>query len=202
MVSSKRLVLVGALLTVFGVLILTRLFFLQIVSGDYYRVLADRQQISSQIISGRRGEIKMQSRGAEPIAAASTKTGYLLYVNPSKLEEATSTFNGLNRALGGYGRAVSADDFFNFVQKKNDPFEILLKRIEKPAADEIIMAGFPGIGVISEEWRFYPFAEFAAQVLGFVGYDEENREVGRYGLESFYELGLKYCDLTDSFYQT
>mgnify|MGYP001585338985 FL=1 len=179
------------MLTCFGILIVTRLFFLQIAEGDYYSTLAERQQISSQILAGRRGEIKIQSKDGKPASIATTRNGSLLYVNPMKLVNATSTFKTLSALLAGHGLRIDEADFFNFAQKSNDPFEILLKRLDPLVADEIIGSNLPGIGTIGQEWRFYPFGGFAAHATGFVGFDEFGEEHGRYGLESFYEKTLQ-----------
>ena len=191
MVSVKRLVIVGAMLTFFGVLIVGRLFFLQIVSGDYYQTLAERQQISAQVILPRRGEIEFQKKGKELVSAATTRSGFLLYVNPSKLENASTTYHVISEIVSEHGLTIDPEVFFSYAKKENDPFEILLKRVEKPLADQIISAKLPGIGVSAEEWRFYPFGNLAAQILGFVGFDEAGEIGGQYGLESFYENYLR-----------
>ena len=164
---------------------------MQIVSRDYYRSLADRQQTSAQIILPRRGEIEFQKNNGELISAATTRSGFLLYVNPSKLESASSTYNLISEIVSEYGLAIDSKVFFSYAQKQDDPFEILLKRVEKPLADRIIGAKLPGIGILAEEWRFYPFNDLAAQVLGFVGFDESGNVSGQYGLEGFYENYLR-----------
>ena len=45
----------------------------------------------------------------------------------------------------------------------------------------------PGVEIAKERWRYYPFESIAARDLGFVGYNNENKLVGRYGLEKYYE---------------
>lgn len=187
MFSMRRLTLVGAVLTVFGALLMVRLFFLQVVSHKYYLTLAERQQVSSRIVYGRRGEIKLQNRNGIEAAVATTRSGYLVYVNPSKLEDATSTYNALSKIISASGLSIDRVNFFKYADKRDDPYEILMRRAEKPLAESIIAAGLPGIGAVSEEWRFYPFKSLAGSVLGFLGFDEAGSEVGRYGLESFYE---------------
>ena len=41
----------------------------------------------------------------------------------------------------------------------------------------------PGIGLLPEQWRFYPESSLAAHIVGFVGYDK----IGQYGIERQFE---------------
>ncbi len=41
----------------------------------------------------------------------------------------------------------------------------------------------PGVGIIPEQWRYYPEGTLAAQIVGFIGNDKK----GQYGLESQFE---------------
>ena len=47
-----------------------------------------------------------------------------------------------------------------------------------------------GLNAYPESWRYYPFDSLASHVLGFVGY-KDDKLVGRYGLELYYEPMLK-----------
>ena len=47
-----------------------------------------------------------------------------------------------------------------------------------------------GLNAYPESWRYYPFDNLAAHILGFVGY-KNDKLVGRYGLELYYEPMLK-----------
>jgi cell division protein FtsI/penicillin-binding protein 2 len=47
-----------------------------------------------------------------------------------------------------------------------------------------------GIGFESQEARYYPEGSSAAQILGFVGKDENGGDIGYFGLEGYYNLPL------------
>ena len=50
--------------------------------------------------------------------------------------------------------------------------------------------GITGIGFDPEDSSFYPEASSAAQLLGFVGKDQNGGNIGYFGLEGYYDLPL------------
>lgn len=48
----------------------------------------------------------------------------------------------------------------------------------------------PGIHFIREQERYYPEGNLAAQVAGFVGKDSEGKDIGRYGVEGYWQEDL------------
>jgi len=56
---------------------------------------------------------------------------------------------------------------------------------------EIEKIQLPGIGFEEHFTRFYPEASIAAQLVGFVGKDEEGQDKGYVGLEGFYDRLLR-----------
>jgi cell division protein FtsI (penicillin-binding protein 3) len=61
------------------------------------------------------------------------------------------------------------------------------RKLEKPQADAIRAMNIKGLEFIRESKRFYPKRELAAQVLGYVGLDNE----GLGGVEHFYDKRIK-----------
>jgi len=186
----KRITVVAVLITLFGAILMGRLFFLQVIAGEYYRSVAERQHISSRILEPRRGDIFLKERDKSLIPAATTRSGFLLYVDPRKIEDAEGVFDKLNDLLSGQDIHLDREDFIARATKEDDPFETILKRIEKPLAEEIDGLELAGVGLLPEEWRFYPADTLAAQVLGFVGFEGEAL-TGRYGIERMYEQVLR-----------
>lgn len=73
--------------------------------------------------------------------------------------------------------------------KQDDPYEVFLKPYEFLDAtfrEFLEEKDFPGIRLQEEEVRVYPEKTLAAHLLGYVGYQDEQR-VGRYGLEGYFE---------------
>lgn len=164
---------------------LTRLFFLQVVSGAYYRTQASRQQNFSQILSPRRGEIYLRERSGELIPLASTKEGYALFINPKELNNPQEAWQKLSEVS-----RLDEEEFFKRASKKDDPYEVVAHKLERSDAQKIEALQIKGVGLVPEEWRVYPAKTLAAHAVGFLGYNGDELE-GRYGLEHYFEEVLK-----------
>lgn len=190
MSTNARLAIIGLILTLFGGVLILRLFFIQIVSGNYYASLAERQQIASEELSPRRGKIFIRDKEGMPITVATTRIGYVLYADVRKLTDPEKIYEGLSGVLEKEGVILSRDHFFSAAQKKDDPFEILVGRIEEDTARRISEKEYAGIGLLPNEWRYYPLDSFASHVLGFFGFGADGKEAGQYGVERFYDKAL------------
>ncbi|MEK7646931.1 MAG: penicillin-binding protein 2 [Patescibacteria group bacterium] len=169
-------------------LVVARLFFLQIVSGDYYQVLAARQHNYSTELAPRRGSIYIQNKEGERMAVAGIKEGYDIFVNPKMLNDKKTDPDVL------YGRIaeiveVDRDYFMGRLVKKNDPYEIIVSHVDRESAERIKNLNIEGVGIVPAEWRYYPAGRAASQVVGFVGYNGDKLE-GRYGIERYFDNQL------------
>ena len=81
---------------------IARLFFLQIISSEYYLSLASRQQDYSAVLEPRRGNIYFQNKSGELITAADTKKGYDVYVNPRLLNETNADLEAIYEKLKNF----------------------------------------------------------------------------------------------------
>lgn len=188
--TRGRLVIVTFALTVFALVLAGKLFLIQVISADYYQSLAERQQVASQELTPRRGEIVIHD-GEEIITLATTRTGWLLYADARKIEDAEETYERLANVLRGMPFEIDKDRFFAIAEKRDDPFEILVPRIDDESAKKMNIKDIPGIGLLSREWRYYPLGEFASHVLGFFGFGSNGQESGQYGIERFYDAELR-----------
>src|SRR3989337_3826148 len=126
---TKRIRIAFFILLVASILLIGRLFVLQVVSGAYYKTQAERQQNFSQILTPRRGEIYLRERSEELIPVASTKEGYLLFINPTKLENPNSILEKLSTIV-----TLDKEDFLARASKKDDPYEVVLHRLDRDKA--------------------------------------------------------------------
>ncbi len=85
------------------------------------------------------------------------------------------------------------DQLHNKFNQKTDPYEPFL-RPHEVLDDEFYKfldeKKFPGIVLEEEEIRIYPEKELGAHVVGYVGFQDEQR-IGRYGIEGFFDKLLK-----------
>lgn len=168
----------GVLLTAIGSLIAGRLFFIQVISHKYYETLAERQHTASLSVNTRRGNIYFSELDGGLFTVAHTKSGFLAYIDPRKIEDPESLYAALSDIIQGLERK----NFLKLASKKDDPFEIIAHRLEADSAEKIAALNHSGVGVLGEEWRFYPAGVLAANVIGFAGYKGDDI-VGRYGIE-------------------
>ena len=187
-ISRGWLFYVGA--TIFALLIVWKLFVIQIVQGQEYSAQANRQYVARAGGVFDRGSIFFTERGGKRLSAATLKSGYIIAINPTTLGDIEKTYNDLSSVI-----KLEEEEFFSKANKKSDPYEEIAKKITKKDADRINALELKGVLVIKDQWRFYPAESMAAHTLGFVGYKGDELS-GRYGLERFYEDVLSRNDIS------
>ncbi|MEK7564126.1 MAG: penicillin-binding protein 2 [Patescibacteria group bacterium] len=161
-----------------------KLFFVQIIHGNWYAEAALRQYATPSSNIYERGTIFFTRKNGELVSAATQTLGYKLAMYPSKLKDATDAYEKLSKIT-----EIDEEDFFAKAGKKNDPYEDVVGHLSKEEADSIDRLKIPGVNIFKEKWRFYPGITLASHTLGFVGYKGDDLG-GRYGLERQYESVL------------
>lgn len=177
---SRITTLYGAIFLVAFVLV-GRLYFLQIINGEAFSDQADRQYVAPNHKIFNRGSIYFKDKDSNLISAATLKTGYILAMNPKNLGDAKYAYEKLSEIVD-----IDMDVFYNKANKKDDPYEELLKKVNQDTADKINALDIDGIQLHKQRWRVYPGKSLAAHTLGFIGYKGDSLE-GRYGIEKYYE---------------
>jgi len=175
-----RFVLVS--LSLFAVVIVFRLYIIQIARGETYIKTADAQYVKSSRPVFDRGSIYFESKAGTRVSVATVKNGYTLIMNPKLLTNPENVYIALSQYI-----EIPKDVFMQKAQKKNDQYEELAKKIDGSVGESINALKIPGIYVYKNNVRFYPGGPLASQTIGIVGYDEENNQRGRYGLERYYQ---------------
>jgi cell division protein FtsI/penicillin-binding protein 2 len=165
-----------------AMLLVVRLFYLQIVRGEYYVQEGEKQYNQTIGPSFSRGSIFFQKKDDTTVAAASTKSGYILAIKPVEITDPEGLYQSLVSVLPN----LDHDDFIARASKKGDPYEQVAKHISSEAHEAILVKKLTGLVFSNERWRIYPGGTLASQVLGFVGY-KGDEFAGRYGLERLYE---------------
>lgn len=177
-------VILGALLFVILILV-SRLYVLQIVHGNAYRAEASDQYVSTSGGFYDRGNIFFVDKDGLKVRGATIKTGFLLAVKPIEVTDPEGMYSVVAPFL-----QIDKETFLARATKPDDPYEELARNLSEDAAKTISAAGFDGVLLIPEHWRYYPSGSLAAHTLGFVAYDGTERN-GRYGLERYYEDVLR-----------
>jgi cell division protein FtsI/penicillin-binding protein 2 len=182
-----RIRVILACVVVVGALLIVRLYMLQVIRGAEYEREANHQYVRTSQDLFDRGSMYFTERTGKRIAAASTKVGYLIAINPSKLTDAQGTYETLRTHI-----PLERADFMARAEKKDDPYEEIAHHIDAEVGDTIKSLKLPGVQVFREQWRYYPGGSLASHVLGFIGFDDTGTtQTGRYGTERYWESVLE-----------
>jgi cell division protein FtsI/penicillin-binding protein 2 len=159
------------------------LYNLQVAHGEYYLSRASSQYSASGLLASNRGVIYFTDKLGNKIPAAINKDFPLIYAVPKAVDDPTETANRLAPMLGD-----SVSTIAKKLSKKDDTYELLMRKGTSEIADEITKEKLKGIYVDTVPARYYPFGEMAGQVLGFVAPNsKDGGESGRYGVEELYQ---------------
>ncbi len=167
--------------------IVGRLWQLQVVQAQQWRDRAERQYMISAELPPTRGNIYLNDR-KELYPVAINKDYALIYVVPRSIapERRKELLEFLKEKLGD---KIDEEAVEKKLARENDPYEIIARHVEWDLAKEIVDADFDGVFAQRESYRYYPAGKLAAQVVGFVASDGE-RKVGMYGIERSFEKVL------------
>ncbi len=172
--------LFGVIVTCALVLVL-RLYMVQIVSGADLRERADRQYVRPGTSLFNRGSIYFTNKDGSLASAATQQSGFTIAINPTLLKNPQTVYEQISKIV-----PLNSTTFFAKVSKKNDPYEEILKGVDTDTGEKIKSLNIPGVILVLEKWRVYPGNNTASHALGLVGY-KGNELAGRYGLERYYE---------------
>lgn len=183
-----RITVIAAAALLFAALLILRLYFVQIVHGEEYGALADRQYVRSNTNLYDRGTIFFTDKTGILVAGARLKSGFTVALNPELLPEAETAYSALSQHL-----ELDRDRFMMQAGKADDPYEEIAKQVSTTTGERIEALDIPGVQLYKEQWRYYPGNTLAAHTLGFVGYKGDDY-AGRYGLERYYDDVLSRKD--------
>ena len=186
-----RIRLISAFIFLFALLLLGRLYFLQIVDHGVYLGKANRQYSSSSDSIFDRGTIFFQSKDGDLIPAATLQSGFIVAINPEVLADPETVYQKLNAIL-----PIDHDTFISKATKKNDSYEEITTKVSTDIGQKISDLKIKGLDVYDENWRFYPGSDMASRTIGIMAY-LGNDYAGRYGLESQYDSVLERTDESD-----
>lgn len=176
---KKRVLILLFFATIAFLVVIGRLFYVQIIKGDYYQELAYKQQTKAREVEASRGTI-YDSKGNTLAISVSSNT---LTIAPTNLvdEDKQSIAENIAKileldtdtVLAKLNKKVSLVTIASNVQK-----EKAVKLSEYIAENEL-----KGVYLDESTTRAYPYGALLSQVLGFTGVDNQ----GLFGLEVEYE---------------
>jgi cell division protein FtsI (penicillin-binding protein 3) len=162
-IGNRRLYILLGFLLFWFLVICGRLVWLQIINyGDYTQRAAKQQQRSIEV-SPVRGNI-YDRRGNE---LAMTVNVDSVFAVPSEVPDVHSTAQVLGRVLKADASEIEER------MRGSHAFAWIARKIDNPTSARIRALNLKGIYFQKESKRFYPKGELAAQVLGYVGLDDD-----------------------------
>lgn len=150
-----------------------RLFYLQVIRYSHYKEAALSDQLKQYEIPAKRGIIKVQD-GDHAVPIVLNQTLYTLYADPVYIKDANRDALEIANIVGG-----KAEDYLPKLKREHTRYVVLARRLTPDQKKKIVALKRPGVGTVAQDYRTYPQATFASQVLGFVN----NEGKGVYGLE-------------------
>lgn len=160
------------------------LFKLQVRLGSDFKARAEAQS-RSEDEAVERGQIYFTDKNNNQIIAALNREYPLIYVVPREIEDTERASVFISEMSG-----ESKDKIVKLLSKKNSLYVPIVLKANANQLDMIKKSGIKGIYNKTQLNRFYPFGDLGAHVLGFVGLADDNKMVGRYGIERLYEKDL------------
>ena len=185
---------VTVLIAFFGLLysaLIFKLYVLQVNEGDKYQAKAS--STLEQSLKPVRGNIYFTDKTGNAIPVAINKDYPSIYVVPKDVKDDQKA--GLAELLSSVsGKALA--DLETILNKKNDPYELIVKKATDEEVGKVKSAGLGGANIGYNSARFYPLGTLAAQLLGFVSADDK---IGAaYGVELYYQSKLGGKDGTSN----
>lgn len=190
-ISTKKLKIFLGFIIFVLILLILRLFYLQIFDGSHLSSLASKQQVINEEISSKRGNI-YDATGA---SLAISETVDTVSINPKKIKGKTDedTKKLKEKIAKGLSEIfeLNYDETLNKVNS-NSSTETIIKKVEETKIDKLKAwmkenKVTTGINIDEDTRRYYPNSTLASNVIGVCGTDNQ----GLSGIEFSYDSILK-----------
>ncbi len=183
-ILTNRIRMISGLVVVFALVLLARLYQVQILDTDFYQEKAAGQYVHTKTDLFDRGNIYFTTRDGSKLSAAAIKSGYVLAVNPNHVTVPPKEFcTKVSEFL-----TISTSTCSERVSAPNRTYVELADRIEEVDVSSINDLDLDGLLLYKNQWRYYPGGSLAARSIGFIGYSGEDNELrGKFGLERHYD---------------
>jgi len=177
MMRNWRINLIFIFIILFAAVLLSRLFYIQVLQTDFYKALAQGLKNLSQEETPERGEVFFKN--GEPLAVNANFP--LVFASPPKVENPEKTAQVLSKILN-----LSQDSIIEKL-KKDTLYSVIKNKLTEKEVELLKNSKLPGIYLTEENGRYYPNEFLASKIVGFLGAQER----GQYGLEEYYDEILR-----------
>ena len=188
-IQNRTMILMAVLGVLVFLILVIKLFSLQILRHDELEAKALDQQTRSTEVAATRGTIYDRNGNIMAISA----TAETVFLSPLEMDSALSdkdnpvawTKDSVAQKLSEI-LEINKEGILKKMERTDSQYEVLKLRVEEDVADQIRTfindEGVVGVYMVTDAKRYYPYATLASQIIGFVGTDN----YGLYGLEARY----------------
>lgn len=177
-----RLKILILFFTLIFIALIGRLFYWQIIKGDKLSKEVGNQYKRSTKVQSPRGSIKAND-GSWLVL---NKTNWFAFADIPNIKNAKLAADSISPIIG-----EDADELYSKLTKKGSVWVPLKHKLTGDEKRQIQDLNISGIGFEPEDIRFYPEGSVSAQLLGFVGKNDNGSDIGYFGLEGYYDISLK-----------
>lgn len=181
----RRETIVFSLIIIAFILIIVRLFYWQVVVGEDLRSQASSQYNLNIRLPASRGAILASDDSPFVISAPAS----LVYAQPKDIKQLSAFAHQVAPIVGTDEQAL-----YSSISAPGKVWVPIARKADTSTVDELQSLSLAGLGFEPESKRYYPEASTAAQMLGFVGSDENGNDTGYFGLEGYYDRELRGID--------
>ena len=171
--SFDRVNLIRLFLFAVGLVIIAKLFYIQVIKHDYYQGKALAEHVKKYEIQPKRGLIYAMD-GDNKLPIVLNEERFEIYADPKLIKNDQEAAKELSKIL-----KIDEAEIAQKIENKDSRYAIIAKKATKTEAESVKGLDIIGIGQRKIFIRTYPQGQLAAQVLGFVNDNQE----GQYGVE-------------------
>ncbi len=172
--------------------VVVRLFFFMVIEHTWYVAMAEGTHEVSAQLNPSRGRVFMKdSRSGERFPLALNKDVFTVFVDTRQFdsqEDRQRAYDVLQEVFQFSEEKKTS--VLAQIQKDSDPYEVIEQKVEESVVDALKEKQIDGIGFVRVPVRYYPEKDVGAHIVGFVGKTADGADVGRYGIEGFFEKEL------------
>lgn len=197
--NRRSALLLGGQFALFGVLA-GRMYYLQVIESEKYKVLADENRINMRLLAPPRGRVLDR----DGVVLAANQLNYRVVVTPEQTGSVTATLDVISHILNlteGERRRILRE-----VARKRRFLPITIRdnlSWEDVARIAVNAQDLPGVTIDSGSSRYYPYGPELAHLVGYVAPPSEadltgdpllelpDFRIGRNGIERSYDLAMR-----------
>lgn len=182
---EQRLKIMGVLVLLSGLILVFRMFDIQVLRHEHYLALAQGQQRFEQVETAQRGKILVHDSAVDPgvyYPLAFDVKKFAVWAVPHQINKKEENAKKISQIVN-----LPENEIFEAINNDKPYIPPIKRGLSLDEANLIKSKKITGIYVMPEYSRYYPEANLASQLLGFVNAEGE----GKYGFEGHYNDELK-----------